>query len=91
MTATIKPDFKDSVVLRIARKEHHCCGGHDGQQRTRCQEPILPGERYAEYYGASPAYQSGDRYHLLCASEQGLIELSGIREACSRQMERTGA
>lgn len=45
---------------RTARKEHVC---------WHCKEPILKGERHYEYVGATPAWQSGDRYHTPCAFE----------------------
>ena len=42
---------------RTARKEHRC---------HQCGQPIARGARYIEYLGATPAYQSGERYHPAC-------------------------
>lgn len=67
------PDM-DNVIVRRARKEHRCAGGHDGQKRTRCADPIQKGEVYIEYVGESPLYESGYHYHLDHAVEQGLIK-----------------
>lgn len=63
----------DMVIIRIARKEHHCSGGHNGRERTICLAPIYPCAVYVEYLGESPAYSSGQRYHVDCALEQGLL------------------
>lgn len=62
-----------SVIIRRARKLHYCSGGHSGTMRTPCATPIRAGERYVEYVGESPLYSSGQRYHALCASQQGLL------------------
>ena len=66
----------EGALVRTARLTHHCCGGYDqsAQQRIPCNDKILKGERYIEYVGESAVYQSGKRYHLLCALQQGLID-----------------
>lgn len=70
----INPKMDDgNVVIRRARKRHGCAGGHNGTQRTVCHSPIHYGEYYVEYVGESPLYQSGQRYHADCASQQGLL------------------
>ena len=43
--------------------------------RTVCTEPIRAGSTYVEYTGESAAFQSGHRYHMACAAEQGLITI----------------
>lgn len=63
----------DNTIFRKARKQHRCCGGHDGQRRTKCEEPIRQGDQYVEYVGEVPLWQSGYRYHHVCAEQQGLI------------------
>lgn len=63
-----------SVIVRMARRAHQCHGGHDGKQRRACHVPILPNTIYIEYIGETPGYQSGARYHVDCAVEQGLVE-----------------
>ena len=71
----INPRMDDgSVIVRRARKAHHCAGGHDGQKHTYCGRPIAKGMVYIEYLGESPAFQSGARYHSECAAQQGLLE-----------------
>ena len=70
----INPRMDDgNVIIRLARKTHYCSGGHDGQRRTRCNNKINPGDLYVEYTGESPLYESGYRYHPLCAKQQGLL------------------
>jgi hypothetical protein len=70
----IAPIFSgDEVIVRIARKDHRCSGGHDGHQRTNCGKPIGNGSVYIEYLGESAAYESGYRYHVDCALQQGLL------------------
>lgn len=66
-------DDMDNVYVRRARKEHRCAGGHNGEKRTRCEQPINRGEIYIEYVGESPLYESGYHYHLDHAVQQGLI------------------
>jgi hypothetical protein len=63
----------DNTYFRKARKQHCCWGGHNGEKRTPCSEPILSGSPYVEYVGEVPAFQSGHRYHYECARQQGLI------------------
>ena len=63
----------DNTIFRTARKEHRCHGGHDGQRRTKCDEPIQRGQQYVEYVGEVPLWQSGYRYHHVCAEQQGLV------------------
>lgn len=74
----INPIMDDgSVMVRRARKQHTCWGGHaKGVGRVRCQfgGVIAPKTVYIEYCGESPLYQSGHRYHVECAAEQGLTE-----------------
>jgi hypothetical protein len=62
-----------NVIIRLARKTHRCAGGHDGQKRTRCTDPINRNDLYVEYTGESPLYESGYRYHPRCAEQQGLL------------------
>ena len=62
-----------SVIVRIARKEHRCDGGHNGQTRTKCDKPIAPHSVYIEYTGESSPFTSGYRYHVYCAVQQGLL------------------
>ena len=61
--------------FRCARKEWSCWGGYDNKARkhTKCDVPIKRGEIYVEYCGEVAAFQSGKRYHLSCAVQQGLI------------------
>lgn len=71
----INPKMDDgSVVIRRARKNHICHGGHNGERQVHCPDPIRSGTNYVEYYGESYAYQSGARYHPQCAEQQGLVE-----------------
>lgn len=71
----ITPSMDDgSVIVRRARSAHRCWGGHDGQRRTRCDAPIIKGMVYIEYIGETTAFQSGQRYHVKCAVQQGLVE-----------------
>lgn len=70
----IAEDFQDgTVILRVARKKWHCHGGHDGRKRLKCELPINPGSDYVEYVGETYLYQSGQRYHIKCAAQQGLL------------------
>lgn len=62
-----------AVVVRTARKSHHCTGGHDGTQHIPCAEPILTGSLYIEHLGECGPYSTGERYHLACAAQQGLL------------------
>lgn len=85
VNARITPSMDDgSVIVRLARKQHHCAGGHDGKQRTPCHVPIHPHTIYIEYLGESYAYESGARYHLTCAAQQGLIEFLSNAEVWNR-------
>lgn len=71
----ITPSMDDgSVIVRLARKAHQCHGGHDGQRRTACTRPIPAHSIYIEYIGETPYYESGHRYHVEYAAEQGLVE-----------------
>lgn len=78
---TITDTFKDngSVILRVARKEHSCNGGHDGQKPVKCCSLIGIGEPYVEYVGESHPFLGGRRYHPICAEQQGLVVLTGGR------------
>lgn len=69
----INPEMAFATFIRRAHKSHHCCGGHDGTKRTSCNSPIECGEQYVEYCGESGPYQSGKRYHMECAEQQGLV------------------
>jgi len=72
----IRPTLIDGVVIRRARKAHHCNGDYDrcGKRRVRCAGgEIRRGELYVEWLGESGVYQSGARYHLGCAVNQGLV------------------
>jgi hypothetical protein len=69
-----------SVLLRTARKQHFCSGGHDGTRHIHCNTPIEPRETYIEYTGETTPYHSGKRFHLECAQQQGLIKLNAQRE-----------
>lgn len=71
---TINPIMDEgSVMIRRARKEHQCSGGHDGSVRVPCADPIRVGDSYVEYTGESHPFQSGRRYHPACALQQGLL------------------
>jgi len=71
----IKPSMDDgSVIIRKAGKEHLCHGGHNGERHVRCTDPIKAGTTYVEYVGEVAPFQSGYRYHLACAAQQGLLE-----------------
>lgn len=70
-----RTDPNDSnVIVRRARKAHHCRGGHDGTQNTPCHCVIAAGVLYIEYTGESIPFMSGARYHLDCAVQQGLLK-----------------
>lgn len=70
----INPSMDDgSVIIRRARKDWRCQGGHNGIKRTRCDEPIPKNTLYIEYIGETPLYESGTRYHPTCAQQQGLL------------------
>lgn len=53
---------------RRARKAHRC---------FHCGQPIVRGEEYLEYLGESSAYESGKRFHVVCAAGR-----HGIRVPC---------
>jgi len=70
----INPSMDDgTTIIRRARKQHYCAGGHDGRKRTKCAESIPAGSLYVEYVGESPLYESGYHYHAECAKQQGLL------------------
>jgi hypothetical protein len=74
----IAPAMNDgSVIVRRARTAHHCSGGHDGKKPTFCDLPIAKGIVYVEYVGEAHPFQSGSRYHIGCAAQQGLLEQIG--------------
>jgi hypothetical protein len=74
----INPIMRGMAKVRVARKDHGCAGGHNGLTRTTCADPIKAGDEYVNYWGESPAYQSGKHYHVHCALEQGiLIKIEG--------------
>jgi hypothetical protein len=62
----IEAPLDTSVALyRVARKRWACnCpgNGHENCPHDDCAQEIAPGERYVEYLGEAPAYQSGSRY-----------------------------
>jgi hypothetical protein len=71
MTTDSQPRFIDCCIVRIARRKWTCRG--DGavppytQFAPACQQTIHAGDRYLEYVGESPAYQSGTRHCWACA------------------------
>lgn len=69
---TINPEC-DQSKLRTGRKTHHCHGMHNGERRIKCDDPIVAGAQYLEYFGESAPYESGQRYHIYCALSQGLL------------------
>jgi len=71
---TVNPNMADCTFIRVARKRHVCCGGHDGDRRTACDKLIYPGDVYVEYCGESEPFHSGHRYHLECAAQQGILK-----------------
>jgi hypothetical protein len=78
----IAPSMDDGgVIVRRARKDWMCFGGHDGMKRTKCGKIIRKGDTYVEYVGETDAYSSGARYHVVCAQQQGLLEAVGIAAA----------
>lgn len=66
------------TIIRTARKAHRCdchLAAHHGRNPAGdmgnfCQNVIQPGERYPEYLGESPGYQSGSRYCPDCRKDQ---------------------
>ena len=52
-----EPDSE--FVVRRAAKSWQCA--------SLCGVTINPGDRYLEYLGEAPAYQSGSRYCAICA------------------------
>lgn len=57
-------------VERTARKHWECEGNGRGGYSPECLKTsgdINPGDRYVEYLGETPAYQSGSRHCLHCA------------------------
>jgi hypothetical protein len=61
------------TLIRTARKQHRCSGGHNGKDNVACNLPIMPREVYIEYMGEATPFHSGARYHIDCAKQQGLI------------------
>lgn len=74
MNYRIKAEMVGSAFIRVARIAHHCNGGHDGVQRTKCTKSITKSEQYVEFVGESHPYESGKRYHMACAEQQGIVE-----------------
>ena len=62
----------EGCIERTARK-HYSCVGSGSRDIVRyphasdCPQSINPGERYVEFLGESPAYESGSRHTLACA------------------------
>ncbi len=75
----INPSMEFATAIRRARKEHRCCGGHDGSTNTPCADPINKGDLYVEYSGESSPFKSGRRYHIECATQQGILLPRGNR------------
>lgn len=88
MSAAAMPTLLDGAFLRTARKQYRCCaplrdengrwirrqqGAMPVQVPVRCHAEIRRGDRYVEYVGETPLYQSGDRYCLACARSEGLL------------------
>lgn len=61
----------DGLILRTARKRWQCAGdgGRPSRHAANCPGIIEPGERYVECLWESPAYSSGTRHALVCATE----------------------
>jgi hypothetical protein len=62
----------DGLILRTARKRWECRG--DGratnpQHSPDCPRVIEPGDQYVECLWESPAYASGTRHTIVCATE----------------------
>lgn len=57
--------YIDGTFMRTARKAHRC---------EECGRTIAAGERYAEYVGETPVYQSGHRYCLDGCADKQLAE-----------------
>jgi len=55
-----EPTFNVPGQWRTARKSHVC---------RACEKGIGVGERYFEYTGEVPAFQTGYPYHRTCAIE----------------------
>jgi hypothetical protein len=62
------PALMSAAVYRRARRTYACdCpGGSAPEPHCDCRGHIEPGDRYVEYFGETPAYQSGLRYCLPC-------------------------
>jgi hypothetical protein len=67
----MRPDMPDGFFWRTARKEHKCKGDGSTSHRhaANCPLVIRAGEDYVEYYGDTPAYQSGSRITVPCFRE----------------------
>ena len=90
----LEPPLNDTAnaVYRTARQPWRCqCDGSCGEltrdtsNRTWCGNPaclgvIVPGDRYVEYLGETPAYQSGVRYCRPC----------GVAAWCTDPAEQVG-
>ena len=74
MSYRVTEIMRETTFLRVARKEHRCAGGHNGQTNVPCRKPIRKGERYVESCSETPLFQSGNRYHFECAVQQGILE-----------------
>lgn len=60
----------NTIIIRKARKDWRCWG--DGASKANhapgCSTQILKGQKYVEYVGETPAYQSGSRHSMACAA-----------------------
>ena len=78
MNALVSHD--PQTVIRTARRTHRCdchlpahahVGGHVSPSGSRfCPNVIQRGDRYPEYLGESPEFQSGKRYCPDCRKDQ---------------------
>ena len=76
----MRPDMPDGFTWRTARKEHNCKGDGSASHRHAedCPQTIQPGMGYVEYYGDTPAYQSGTRITAECYRRWWLGEMARL-------------
>jgi len=75
------------VVIRTARQEWSCAcylrrhnhGPATAYGGALCQNVIRKGDRYPEYFGETPAYQSGHRFCSECRADQLGEMISDVR------------
>ena len=70
----VNPEMAEHIHVHRAAKQHICHGGHNGERHVHCPDPIAAGTVYVEYTGESIPFQSGKRYHVACAEQQGLVQ-----------------